>query len=69
MTPKEKALELIQKYNIATWIKFDEIKYLTTIPNAKECALIACEEIINSKPIGNSLEYWQEVKQELLNLK
>jgi hypothetical protein len=70
MTPKEKALELIQKYNIATWIKFDEIKYLTTIPNAKECALIACEEILNQftwKPL-TGMSYWEEVKTEIEKL-
>ena len=75
MTPKEKALELIQKYNIATWIKFDEIKYLTTIPNAKECALIAVDEILNEFPQGfkgnfeeRRKQYWQKVKTEIEKL-
>ena len=35
---------------------------------AKQCALIAVDEIMASKPISNSLKYWQEVKQELEKL-
>jgi hypothetical protein len=69
MTAKEKAKDLFEKYyklvDKSRLNKHDNQPEL----NAKQCALIACEEIINSKPIGNSLEYWQEVKQELLNLK
>jgi hypothetical protein len=75
MTPKEKAQELYNKYTVATWIKMDEIKYLTTIPNAKQCALIACDEVIeyltSSSDIMisvNALEYWQEVKTEIEKL-
>jgi|688.fasta_scaffold1377420_2 hypothetical protein len=67
MTPKEKALELIQKYNVATWIKFDEIKYLTTIPNAKECALIAVDEILDACKTYLS-SYYLEVKKEIEKL-
>lgn len=47
MTPKEKADELYLKYIIATWIKLEEIKYLTTIPTAKECLFILVDEILN----------------------
>ena len=74
MTPKEKAEELLNKYTIATWIKFDEIKHLTTIPTAKECALIAVDEIILSAPFepvdtdwdeaGASAQYWYPQKLE-----
>ena len=35
---------------------------------AEQCALIAVDEIMASKPISNSLKYWQEVKQELEKL-
>lgn len=72
MNPKEKAKELFKKYTIATWIKLDEIKYLTTIPTAKECALIAVDEILNVIPDNNGWqtkrEYWFEVKQEIKKL-
>lgn len=75
MTPKEKADELLAKYTVATWIKLDEIKYLTTIPTAKQCALIAVDELINDNDHNETIVngglnklYWQEVKQEIEKL-
>jgi len=76
MTPKEQAQEIIDKFTVATWIKFDEIDKLTSIPDAKECALIAVQYIINSNPHSNPLntnihstmEYWQEVKQAMKDM-
>ena len=82
MTPKEKAIELVDKF------------YQTT-PNecfvnepigiagrykawnqSKQCALIAVDEILDLKHIVTlrrnmhemELEYWDEVKQEIENL-
>lgn len=72
MTPKEKAEELHVEY----W-------YLTNDARlAKQCALIAVDEIINSSPslpilgdggtFGEDIElsksYWKEVKIEIENL-
>ena len=73
MTPKEKANELIQKYTVATWIKMEEIKYLTTIPSARECAIIAVDEIIESYKTKDLIYpkeviYYQKVKQEIEKL-
>jgi hypothetical protein len=76
MTPQDKAQELFKKYTIATWIKMDEIKYLTTIPTAKECSLIAVDEILEAVNVttGNSAQqrlvdtlnsYWNKVKEEI----
>ena len=72
MTPKEKAKELFDKYQIAgsKWYVETTIKF----------ALIAVYEIINSlenygkesdelQNMENDFRYWQEVKQELLNMK
>jgi len=60
--PKEKAEELVYKFNTIDAFLID----------AKKCALIAVEEILNtlySIPFGNALdnelEYWEEVKQEI----
>jgi predicted proteasome-type protease len=78
MTPKEKAIELVDKYNnsIMSFLS-DNMKY----QNAIKCALIAVDEILKANPIiplqfmleSESLdaanEYWQEVQQELENLK
>jgi len=64
MTPKEKAEELVNKYLMNTPIGFH-------IDDAKECALIAVDEIINVIE-DNCLEYddnyWIEVKQEIKKL-
>ena len=70
MTPKEKAKELIEKY------QFVEIANYTSMFEIKECALIAVDEIISNMPYGfysgiipaykgTDLDYWQEVKQEI----
>jgi len=69
MTPKEKAIELFDKMFIemSNFSITDEV--LEEV--AKQCALIAVNEIINSTSwqyIANGLDYWQEVKQEIINL-
>ncbi len=70
MTPKEKAKDLVKKYAIQ-FLSFGD--YLPTF-KAKQCALIAVEELINfntgySHITGFGLmphnAYWQEVKQEI----
>ena len=72
LTPKQKAKELFDKYQIAgsQW-------YVET---TKKYTLIAVDEIINSlenygkesdelQNMENDFRYWQEVRQELLNMK
>jgi hypothetical protein len=61
MTPKEKAIELVNKYLQI----YDGI-----VTEAKRCALIAVDEILNLCWNGNlkAKEYWEEVKQEILKL-
>jgi hypothetical protein len=58
MTPKEKAEELFTKFSSNT-VHYDA---------AKQCALIAVDEIL--KVIHTNMEdkYWQEVKQEIEKL-
>ena len=78
MTPKEKANELVVKF-----IKHSRAeKDIKPIQSAKQCALIAVDEIISSSPslpilgdggtYGEDIElsnkYWQEVKQEIEKL-
>jgi len=62
MTPKEKALELYGKFLFYTDVDREDSK--VEIYNTKQCALIAVDEVINSKPY----KYWQEVKQEIEKL-
>jgi hypothetical protein len=74
MTPKEKAQELLDKFNKDDLL-FWEINMIHTV----RIWLIAIDEIINnnSKIPGNvnglhtieNTSYWQEVKQELENFK
>ena len=71
MTPKEKALDLIGRYVTAgySWhLKND--KDGMTMPQIKECALIAVDEVIrfgNETGIREPMMYWNKVKQEMEN--
>ncbi len=73
MTPKEKAIELIKSfYPHVQWKLGQE----DCLDRSKECALIAVDEIINSNPyevsktdMDSTIDYWEEVKKEILNLK
>jgi hypothetical protein len=75
MTPKEKAKELVDKFMAIKSMKLSDYS-LIYYPFAKQCALIAVDEIILSNPHSNpfntdvysTMGYWQEVKQELENL-
>jgi hypothetical protein len=64
MTPKEKAIDLVEDMHDAPEMGYNE--------HAKQCALIAVDEIMNVI-IGSydyELEkiYWKEVKQEIEKL-
>jgi hypothetical protein len=63
MTPKQKAEVLVDKFRneIVSFLS-DSMKN----KNAKECALIAVDEIINNVKLYST--YWQEVKQEIEKL-
>jgi len=76
MTPKGKAKELVIKY-----LRLQEKDSYNWFNKglAKQCALIAVDEILNSNPHSNALttdlglslplyDYWQEVKQEIEKL-
>jgi hypothetical protein len=66
MTPQDKAMELMLRYY--------ELIPMNTISFAKQCALIAVDEILYSHyTILNGVKptthiYWQEVKQEIEKL-
>ncbi len=66
MTPKEKAYSIFQKMCRA--LLFNDFKPI----HAKECALIAVDEILKVASFYNDSQaevtYWQEVKQEIENL-
>ena len=62
MTSKEKAEELVTKM----------LKELFDLDLAKQCALIAVDEILNLASFYNDTQgevtYWTEVKQEIKNI-
>ena len=68
MTPKEKAIELVEDMHDAPEMGYNE--------HAKQCALIAVDEIIKTGPLKmidwgeiiSDKPFWIEVKQELEKL-
>jgi len=79
MTPKEKAKQLVNKF--AIYLRANLMHDEDADEDAKECALIAVDEIIKSSParspINDSLDfmphfkavkYWEEVQQEIEKL-
>jgi hypothetical protein len=78
MTPKEKAIELVNKFRLNV---LDYEGNGLNLFKAKQCALILVEEILNSDhnnlhseydynecKLGVDIEYWVEVKTEINNL-
>ena len=63
MTPKEKVKELVEKYD-------STLTYLESKSKAKQCALIAVDEIIYvlDAYIDPVRMYWEEVKREINKL-
>jgi hypothetical protein len=59
MTPKEKALELVEDMHDAPEVGYNE--------HAKQCALIAVDEILKYCT-READEYFKEVKQEIEKL-
>ena len=68
MTPKEKATELVNKFIEFTRVFDDCSGWVDDIISAKQCALIAVDELIKATVPLTSTYYWQEVKQEILKL-
>ena len=64
--PKEKAKELVDKFMNHSWNGEDNL----WTENAKQCALIAVDEILNAVTTiaDKKYDYWQQVKTEIQNL-
>ena len=75
MTPKEKAIELVNKQLIILANAFFA-SLRSKNEMAKQCALICVDEILENipnevmsyKPFMMNNDYWQEVKQEINKL-
>jgi hypothetical protein len=80
LTPKEKAKELVNRFLGLEYVLFQHDGEPFTFPqgrinlySAKQCALIAVDELIHYLEIvlgvdKEDFEYWQEVKKEIENL-
>ena len=66
MTPKEKAFDLIRLYRNIEFHNGENCYLMISIADAKQCALIAVDEILNIGCI--EVPYWFEVKQEIEKL-
>lgn len=75
MTPKEKSIELVNKF-----LRYVPAEEEYEFPYAKQCALIAVDTTINTlnhdirdldvrgSVLLDLIKYWREVKQEIENL-
>ena len=65
MTPEEKAQELVDKYYVWTSRRGYDIyrQY-----DAKQCAIIAVDEILNTSISKENYFFWTNVKHELKKL-
>ena len=80
LSPQQKAKELLQSMMMSTnsVINFTtgDMEYLPQNQYAKQCAMIAVDQIILSNPHSNpfntnvysTMDYWQEVKTEIEKL-
>lgn len=69
MTPKEKAIEIVDKmYQSAEWGKEEDYNPLQQYQRVKLCALICCEEVLGYMGSDRGTEFWQSVKQEIEKL-
>ena len=69
MTAEEKAIELVEQFMEHT-VEWDKIKdvALDSEFQAKQCALIAVNEILGYMGADRGAEFWQEVKIEINKL-
>jgi hypothetical protein len=69
MTPKQKALELYHRYHT---LGSDFTRGVSMHEFAKQCALIAVDEMINNIDTSQlyllDIMYWQQVKNEIEQL-
>lgn len=74
MTPKEKAEELVDRLYQTTpnegWFNppLGLQEQYKSWKQAKECALICCNEVLGYMGADRGTEFWQQVKQEIEKL-
>jgi hypothetical protein len=72
MKPEEKAFELAHKFRLIDIRTSESTTMMISMTDAKQCALIAVDEIIEWSSqwsgLHNEISYWQEVKTEIEKL-
>ena len=76
MKSKEKAKELVDNFIDKMFYLRDGYNAIEVFSTAKQCALIAVDEIMlaipdasdDDSPYNDELKYWQQVKHEIINL-
>jgi len=67
LSPREKAKELVDKFKY-----YSDVNHNGNFENAKQCAIIAVDEILNDDMFGmeeecfeKRINYWEDVKKEI----
>jgi hypothetical protein len=74
MTPQEKANQLFQSFGVAIAERVDVDGFVCNTEQAKQCALIAVDEIMHVidwhefETPNEELNYWNQVKEEIQKL-
>jgi hypothetical protein len=68
MTAAEKAQELVNKMYDEMFYYKDGYSSSDAIGAAKKCALIAVDEVLENSHTNVFTNYWNEVKQEIINI-
>jgi hypothetical protein len=68
MDPKLKAKALVLKFSEYSKNSLNDNSVFTPCRNAKECALICCDEVLGDMGADRGYTFWTEVKQELEKL-
>ena len=66
ITPKEKAIELVDKFENYSFMDIDA--RISSFTSAKQCALICCNEVLGYMGADRGYEFWTNVKQEIEKL-
>lgn len=80
MTPKEKAINLVDRFMLRIILNIKSDINFSVMESAKECALLSVEEILETDPMiegqisdagvfyKDNSDYWEQVKEEINKL-
>jgi len=68
MDPKLKAQELLLKFSEYSKNSLNDNSVFTPCRNAKECALLCCNEVLGHMGSDRGYAFWTEVKMEIQKL-